>query len=297
MSSFDDVAALTPHAGGALALPSFAVEHLVAPPPPPGRRQRVGRAFQLALAIALNIALFFALFYRTPYTLPPLSKEPEAISVELVPPQSAPKPPPRLQQQQQPEPEVKQPEKKEAYEFKGSGDVTKEKAGKKLTVEAEEKAPTPEKKAEKPKIEAPKTSEAAVPDWAKKLASGYDLPTQRDSSARRDRSAGRDDSYDTREGEGAGDEYSNQLRAQINAHTHISVAMLQRILRPTVVSITIDRRGNLSNVVLVQGSGLRDFDISVIQGVIDAAPFRPLPPGSPDMQTLVWTLPQSASGR
>lgn len=284
MSLSGEAATQKSDASGMWGMSGIAVEHLV--PPPPEKSQRVSRSIQFALALLLNLAFFFLLFYRVPYTLPPLPKEPESISVELVPPPqpAPPQPQPKPEEQEQPKPKTP-----EAYEFKGSGDVTVDKAGRPLDTQAEEEAKVPEKEAEKPKPDAPERVEADVPDWAKKLAKGYDLPEQRYSSSRRTRSSSNKEfSVATHAGEGGGDEYSNQLRAQLLAHTNVPISLLQHILRNAVVELTIDPRGNLRNVRLVQSSGIRDFDLIVLQGVVNAAPFRPLPGGGNDAITLVW---------
>lgn len=290
MSLSGEAATLKSNATGIWRMSSIAAEHLV--PPSPEKSQRVSRAVQFALALLLNLAFLFLLFYRVPYVLPPLSKEPKSIAVELVPPPQPavqPAPPPPEPQPQPQEQEQAKPEAAEAYEFKGSGDVTADKAGRPLDVEAEEEAKVPEKAAEKPKADAPERVEADVPDWAKKLAKGYDLPEQRTSSSSRTRSSSNKDFSVTAEaGEGGGDEYSNQLKAQILSHTNVPIALLQHIARNTLVELTIDRRGNLQNARLIQSSGVREFDVIVLQGVLTAAPFRPLPSGTVDAITMVW---------
>jgi TonB family protein len=261
-----------------------------APSPGGGKRDRWTTAFEVLLALLLNLAFIFALFVHLPVKSAKLS-EPKAIPVQLVKPQQAP-PKPKLEEQPQskPQPQPK-PQPKPTYEFKGSGDIKKDKAGKVPTVDADKSKAKPEVAAKKVTPEAPKQTEAKVPDWAKKLASGYDLPTEKKSSNRTAQgSHAEDDSTDLKEGEGAGDVWSNEFKAQVESHTFIPPNLFDIIQRATLVEITVDRRGNLRGMRLVQSSGIREFDIGVMQGLRDAAPFRPLPPGAPDHMTGTWSV-------
>ncbi|MES1990231.1 MAG: TonB family protein [Pseudomonadota bacterium] len=285
------------------ALSVFAVEHLISPPAP-ATSSRWSRAFPFLLALILNLAFLFALFYRVAYTLPPMSREKESIPVELVQPKNAP-PPPRLQQQPpqpkpQPEPEQKpepkpEPEQAKPYEFKGSGDVKKDKAGHAPVVKADDTKAKPEKKAVKPKDEAPKQEEADIPDWAKTQTKGYDIPEPKASSRRADHGQQTQRYLDNRSGNGGGDEYSNKISAQINSHTNISPDLLLEIDRSAIVLYAIDRRGALRGVRLVQSSGNKEFDLRVLQGILTAAPFPAFPKGAPadmDMVSYSWVYPE-----
>lgn len=265
--------------------PERSLEPLVPPPPPPTRRERLTRAGQLFLALLLNIAFIVALFYRPEPIRPPEHKEPPAISVQLVPPQEKPQPKEQPKAQEQPKPQPEKP--KEAETLIGSGDVTKKEAGTPPKVKADQSKEKPQVAAKKPKPEAPKEKEADLPDWAKKVASGYGLPEPKKSSIDKSRGATSDELQTEKQGEGGGDAYSNQLKAQIAAHTFVPPDMYGRAGK-AVIAIVIDRTGALRGMRVVQSSGLREFDMIVMEGVRSAAPFRPLPSGSPEMVQLWW---------
>ncbi|MDO8289370.1 MAG: TonB C-terminal domain-containing protein [Parvibaculum sp.] len=267
------------------ALSDFTVEHLVEPAKPLTLVQRSG---PFTVSLLFNVALFVFLFLGVAYTLPPLSQEPEAIPVELVQQDQAP-PPPQIQPQPVPEPE---PEKNKPYEFKGSGDVEKDKAGRAPAVKADKSKDKPEKKAEKPTPDAPKQDEVNLPDWMKTETSGYDIPAPKASSRRADRGYRENNSADMREGDGAGDEYTNRITAQINAATRIPGDYLLHIKRSAIVSYTIDRRGMMRSARLVQSSGLKEFDLLVLQGLLLAGQFPAFPANSPDAVTLSWVYPK-----
>lgn len=279
-------------AEGAAHLSPRTLVPLVPPAPPRTRRERWQNALELALALLLNVLFLVALFYRPHWAAKAPQKEPPAISVQLVPPaQAPPKPEPKVEPQPKPEeppkPEEKKPEPQ--VTLKGSGDVKKEKPGSQPKVEADKSPEKPQVAAKKPKPEAPKQTETEVPDWAKNLSSGYDVPAQKESSVKKSSGSNRENSLDQREGEGGGDEWSNQLRAQILAHTTIPASMIGRA-DTAIVAIAVDRLGNLRGMRLLQSSGNRDFDIIIMQGVRDAAPFRPLPSGLPEIVVMNWEV-------
>ncbi|MDO8420635.1 MAG: hypothetical protein Q7S99_00580 [Parvibaculum sp.] len=285
MSGVDNTGGVGPDKAGPLAMSEFAVEHLVAPPAATGNR-RLARSVELCLALALNILLFAALFYRPAYTLPPLSQEPEAIAVDLVPPpQPAPPPAPPPA----PEPQVQQPEKPKPYEFKGSGDEKLKEAGSKPDVKAEKKAPTPEKAAEKPETDAPEKPATDLPDWMKSVEQGYDIPAPRKSSSRNDTAYDSDDTQDQM-GDGAGDAYSNAMKDYIVRHLQASSDDYNRIRSPIIIAIKVDRAGNLLGLVPLALTGIRSFDEAIIKSLYDARPYAPLPPGSPETYTFRFTL-------
>ncbi len=161
-------------------------------------------------------------------------------------------------------------------------------------VEADKSPEKPQVAAKKPKPEAPKQTEAEVPDWAKNLASGYDLPAQKESSVKKSKGSNKNTSLDAREGEGGGDLWSNQLREQILAHTRIPASMIGRA-ETAIVAIAVDRLGNLRGMRLLQSSGNRDFDIIVMQGIRDSEPFRPLPSGLPEIVVMNWEVRPEAA--
>ena len=283
--------------GAPHALSDFTVEHLVEPPKPLTLVQRVTPA---VIGFLFNIVLFALLFFSLVYMLPTASKQKEPIAVELVQPQNAP-PRPKIQQQQ-PQPKPKQepqpkpePEKTKPYEFKGSGDVKKDKAGHAPVVKADDTKEKPEKKAEKPKEEAPKQEATDIPDWAKTQTKGYDIPTPKTSSRRADHGRQMYNYADKTTGDGAGDEYSNKISTQINNHTIIPPDLMLEITRSTIVSYVIDRRGALRGVRLVQSSGNKEFDLRVLQGVLTAAPFPAFPRGAAeDMVSFNWIYPEKS---
>lgn len=279
-------------AKGAARLSPRALAPLVPPAPPPTRRERWQNALELALALLLNIIFLIALFYRPHWAAKEPPKEPPAISVQLVPPEQAPpkpepQPKPEEQPKEQPQPEEKKPP--EQFTLKGSGDLKKEKPGRVPKVEADKSPEKPQVAAKKPKPEEPKQTETEVPDWAKNLSKGYDLPAQKQSSVKKSSGSNKDTSLDEREGEGGGDLWSNQLREQILAHTRIPASMIGRA-DTAIVAIAVDRLGNLRGMRLLKSSGNRDFDIIIMQGVRDAAPFRPLPSGLPELVVMNWEV-------
>tara|TARA_R110002124_G_scaffold117195_2_gene274227 strand:+ start:2946 stop:3821 length:876 start_codon:yes stop_codon:yes gene_type:complete len=282
VSGADNTSGVEPDKAGRLAMSGFAVEHLVAPAATTGK-SRFARSVELGLALALNIFLFAALFYRPVYTLPPMSQEPEAISVDLVPP-----PQPKPQPQPQPEPQAQEPEKPKPYEFKGSGDEKLKEAGSKPAVKAEKKAPTPEKAAKKPEPDAPEQPATDLPDWMKSVEQGYDIPAPRKSSSRDDAS----DSDDTSDqmGDGAGDAYSNAMKEYIVNHLKASAEDYARVRNPIIIAIEVDRAGNLISLKPLAITGIRSFDQAIIKSLYDARPYAPLPPGSPETFTFRFTL-------
>lgn len=269
------------------AMSDFAVEHLVAPVATTGNR-RLARSVELGLALAFNILLFAALFYRPIYKLPPLSQEPEAIAVDLVPPSQpkpapAPPPPPPQPEQQQ------QPEKPKPYEFKGSGDEKLKEAGSKPVVKAEKKAPKSEKAAEKPDPDAPKKPAADLPDWMKSVQQGYDIPAPQKSSNSNNASSDNNDPLD-QIGEGAGDAYSNAMKNYIIQNMHVSEDDYRLIRNPVSIAIKVDRSGNLLALVPMALSGVKSFDMAVLKSLYDARPYAPLPPGSPESFVFRFTI-------
>ncbi|MGV8996993.1 MAG: TonB family protein [Parvibaculaceae bacterium] len=277
-------------------LSDFTVEHLVEPPKPMTLAERA-RPFYFAFI--LNAAFFLFLFASLALMPPAPEKKKEPPQVDLVQEKDAPPPPKITQQPPQPKEEPKpqpkpEPEKPKPYEFKGSGDVKKDKAGHAPVVKSDDTKAKPEKKAEKPKPEAPKQDEANIPDWAKTQTNGYDIPKPKASSRRVDQGNQAEQYADKMNGDGGGDEYSNKVSAQINNHTNISPVLMQQISRSTIVSYILDRRGALRGVRLVQSSGNKDFDIQVLQGIISAAPFPAFPAGAPDMVSYNWIYPEKS---
>ncbi|WP_082523867.1 TonB family protein [Methylobacterium sp. Leaf399] len=58
----------------------------------------------------------------------------------------------------------------------------------------------------------------------------------------------------------------------------------------TIVQFVVNRAGNVSDIVVVKGSGSADLDDAVIRAVRSARPL-PLPPLPPNTSTLKATLP------
>lgn len=287
VSGADNTSGVRPDKASRLAIPSFAVEQLVAPPTPTGNR-RLARTTELALALAFNLLLFAALFYRPVYTLPPLSQEPEAIAVDLVPPpQPAPPPPPP--QPEPPQQQAQQPEAPKPYEFKGSGDEKLKEAGAKPEVKSGKKAPTPEVAALKPEPAAPEKPATNVPDWMKTVENGYDIPEARKSSNQND-AASESDNPNGPLGDGAGDAYSNAMKAYITQNLHASMEDYKRVRKPLIVAIQVDRAGNLLGLVPIALTGITNFDRAILQSLYNARPYAPLPPGSPETFVFRFTL-------
>ncbi len=311
----EDAKGLTPNPAVALSLSAFTVEHAVPPAAEQPRSQRWSRSIELLLAVLLNIALLVALFYRPHPQIRPLAKEPPAISVDLVP-QPKPQPQPKAQQpkqeqqkKDQPKPEEKKPEEKKPEEkkpeekkpeqkpvdkYRESGGDPNLKPGRVPKVEADKPKAPPEVKAEKPKPEAPKKPAANVPDWAKALDKGYDLPTPRDSSIDKSQGSNAQNSLSDREGEGGGDVYLNQLVAQVSSHV-IYPQTAGGEVGLTVLVIVVDRSGNLQGMRQVRSSGRRDLDWAANEAVRQSAPFRPLPPDYPAPVIITLKIPVTPS--
>ena len=290
VSGADNTVGVRPDKANRLAIPSFAVEHLVAPPVPGNRR--LARTTALALAVAFNLMLFAALFYRPDYTLPPLSQEPEAIAVDLVPPPQPappPQPEPQPQQPEPPQPQAQQPEPPKPYEFKGSGDEKLKEAGAKPEVKTGKKAPAPEVAAPEPEPDAPEKPAANVPDWMKTVEEGYDIPEARKSSSRND-AASDSDNLNGPLGDGAGDAYSNAMKTYITQRLHASLEDYKRVRKPLIVAIKVDRAGNLLGLAPIALTGITSFDQAILQSLYNARPFAPLPPGSPETFIFRFTL-------
>jgi outer membrane biosynthesis protein TonB len=288
-------------ASGFIPLPVKPVEPLVPPVETPAR-QRWLSPLELVLALLLNILFFAALFYRPHFLMPEERKEPPAISVQLVPPaQAPPKPQPQPKPQEQPKPkeqpkpeepkkpEEKKPEEKKPFERRESGGDPKLKQGAAPKVEEKTKEP-PEKEAKKPKPDAPKQAAAEVPDWAKKLAQGYDLPKTRESSTRKSRGSNEQEYRSDMVGEGGGDAYLNAMRDQVNAHVSYPVSASGAVGAP-VYGLVLDRSGALRSLRLIQSSGRRDLDLAGAEAIKRSAPFRPLPPDYPDIVNITAQIP------
>ena len=278
---------------------SFTVEHIAPSAPSEPRGKRWSSSVELLLAIILNLMFLIALFYRPTHELQKLAKQPPAISVDLVPP---PQPKPE-QQKQQPKAEAKQEAKKTepaekekpkpVNKYRESGGDLQLKPGRVEKVEADKSKVVPKKKAEKPKPEAPKTPEANVPDWAKALDPGYDLPKQADSSTAKSQGSNDQNSLSARMGEGGGDVYLNQLRSQILGKLRYPPTA-NGVVGVAQAVIVVDRAGHLQTLQLVRSTGRRDLDWAFLQAVRESAPFRPLPPDfdSPSVFTLtVYVAP------
>lgn len=265
----------------------FTVEHLVEPPAPLTRAQRMQSTISLIAAITFYAVLFALLFFGAEYTLPqPQQKEP--ISVDLVQEKKAPPPPPP-QVEEKKEQEQKQAQKQKPYEFKGSGDLTKDKAGHlKAHVDADNSKVEPQRKAKKPKPDAPKAPETEIPDWAKSKNQGYELFSDRTSSSTKD--AGKkavQDFYD-QVGEGAGDAYLTGAAHKIEAGILVTREMVAQIKRRVVVIIAIDLKGNVRGARLLQSSGSVGFDQAVGRAIANAQPFDPLPFGARDVMEFAY---------
>lgn len=281
-------------------LASFTVEHVAPAASSEPLGKRWSRSVELLLALFLNLLFLFALFYRPNYDLQKMQKQPPAISVDLVPsPQAQPKPQPAPKsEKQQPKPEAKEQEqpkqeeekKKPVEKYRESGGDPKLKPGRAPKVEADKSKVAPEKKAEKSKPEAPKTPAASVPDWAKSLERGYDLPTKADSSVAKSRGANNQNSLSDRIGEGGGDVYLNQLVSQVASHIRYPVSANGNI-GVAIVDIVIDSGGNLRSMQLAQSSGRQDLDWAAIEAVRRSAPFRPLPSDIPAPAVITLKIP------
>ncbi|MCE9648714.1 MAG: TonB C-terminal domain-containing protein [Parvibaculum sp.] len=295
-------------ASGFVPLPVKPVEPLVPPVETPAR-QRWLSPLELLFALLLNILFFVALFYRPQFLMPEERKEPQAISVQLVPPAQAPpkpkpQPQPKPEEQQKPKeqpkpeepkkpeekkPEEKKPEEKKAFERRESGGDPKLKQGAAPKVEEKTKEP-PEKEAKKPKPDAPKQPAAEVPDWAKKLAQGYDLPKTRESSTRKSRGSNQKEYQSDMVGEGGGDAYLNAMRDQVNAHVTYPISAGGAVGAP-VYALVLDRSGAMRSLRLIQSAGRRDLDVAGAEAIRRSAPFRPLPPDYPDVVTITAQIP------
>jgi len=292
-------------------LSSFTVEHVAPATPSEPSDRRWSRSVELLLALFLNLLFLFALFYRPSYELQQMKKQPPAISVDLVPsPQAQPKPkaqPAPKAEKQQPKQEEKKPEEKKQEQkkeeeknkpvekYRESGGDPNLKPGRAPKVEADKSKVAPEKKAEKLKPNAPKTPAANVPDWAKALEPGYDLPKQADSSVTKSRGSNDQNSLSDRVGEGGGDVYLNQLVAQISARIRYPRTANGNI-GVAVIIIAVDRAGNIQAMQLTRSSGRQDLDWAATEAVRRAAPFRPLPPDFPAPAVITLKIPVAPQG-
>lgn len=263
-------------------IPDFALEPLVAQTAPTTQSGRRERAIQFGFALLLNILFILALFYRPLYTLPPLSDERQAIEVELVQQEQAPPPPPppaaeQPQQEQPPQPKVEEkPKEKSPEEYRESGGDPDLEIGNMPDKEAVPDKTETEVKAVKPEPEAKKQPPADLPDWVKSLDRGYDLPEPKASSSTRSRGQYTTNSPSGRIGQGGGDAYLNQVYAQIKAHVRAPASVVGRA-GTAKVGFVLDRAGNLRSIYLVQSSGMREFDLEIMNAIRRAAPYRPLP--------------------
>jgi TonB family protein len=288
------------HALASIPIPDR-LEPLVPPAAPPARRERWMSSAELLLALLLNLVFLFALFYRPELVAPPQRKEPPAISVELVPQPKAqppkPKEQPKPQQQPKPEekkpeepkPEEKKPEQKKPMERRESGGDPKLKQGAVPKVEEKTKEP-PEKEVKKPKPDAPKQPAADLPDWAKKLAQGYDLPKQKDSAPTKARGSNAKTYRSDMTGEGGGDAYLNAMRDQVNAHV-VYPPSAGGATGAATYGLVVDRSGALRSIRLLVSSGRRDLDLAAGEAIMRSAPFRPLPPDYDDMVSITAQVP------
>lgn len=273
--------------------------------PPPARRARWASSAELLLGLLVNIVFLLALFYRPHWLEPEQRKEPPAISVELVPPaQAPPKPQPKPQEQpkpkEQPKPEEKKPEEKKPEEKKPepkkqmerreSGGDPKLKQGAVPKVDEEKTKEPPQKEVKKPKPEAPKQPASEVPDWAKNLSQGYDLPKQKDSAATKARGNNPKTFQSDMVGEGGGDAYLNAMRDQVNAHVVYPMTAGGATGAASYV-LVVDRSGALRSLRMIMSSGRRDLDMAAGEAIMRSAPFRPLPPDYEDMVTITATVP------
>lgn len=293
MSYLEDAKGLPPQSVVAAALSSFTVEHIAPAAPSEPFARRWSFSVELLLAILLNLVFLIALFYRPTHELQKMVKQPPAISVDLVPPPVQPK---SKAEQPKPQEEKKQEEKKAeekpkpVEKYRESGGDPKLKPGSVPKVEADKTKVPPEQKAEKPKPDAPKKPAAQVPDWAKALDPGYDLPRQADSSVAKSRGSNDQNSLSDREGEGGGDVYLNQLVSQISAHVRYPMTANGAIGIAQII-IAIDRAGNLKQMSLIQSSGRQDLDWAAADAVRKSAPFRPLPPDYTDPAIIALKIP------
>jgi len=306
VGNLGDAKGLTQKSVASATLSSFTVEHAAPAAPSEPSDRRWSRSVELLLALFLNLLFLIALFYRPNYDLQKMKKQPPAISVDLVPPQQA-QPKPKTQpapkaEKQQPKPEEKKPKpqkqeekKKPVEKYRESGGDPNLKPGRAPKVEADKSKVAPEKKAEKPKPNAPKKPAANVPDWAKALEPGYDLPKQADSSVAKSRGTNNQNSLSDRIGEGGGDVYLNQLVAQVAAHVRYPDTANGNI-GIAVLMISIDRGGNLQALQLTRSSGRQDLDWAATEAVRRSAPFRPLPPDFPAPAVITLKIPVAPQG-
>lgn len=260
---------------------------------------RWATAGEILLALLFNVLVLAILFVRLPLTTPQHRVEPKTISVQLVPPPKphvAPKPPeaqkkpeppkpPQKQLQEQPKPE-KAPPKPPLRRESGGADLSLA-PGVPPKVEAE-KAPKPQ--AEIKKAPPAAKTEVALPDWARKLASGYDLP----KGARVTKSAKARNASSTirsnHPGAGGGDAYLNTMLDQIVAHL-VYPREAGGVSGVAVFGMTVDTDGRLASLTLFRSSGVRALDFAAEAAIRASAPFRPLPPDYESPAPITATIP------
>lgn len=248
-------------------------------------------ATELLLALLIHAAILAALFIRLPPSPPYRPVEPPAISVELVPPK--PRPVPKLpEHEKKPEPQKPlpqtepEPPKPSLHRESGGTDLSRT-PGAPPKTEAKE-APEPQVEI-KNAPSAPKT-ETALPDWARKLAKGLDLPkaSRKTQSAKATRPKYVIDS--NHDGEGGGDPYLTAMRNQVAAHI---VYPPEAGGRGGVViyQFLVAKDGRLVSLVLARSSGVRALDFAVENAIRASLPFRPLPPDYEAPAPITATIP------
>ncbi len=248
----------------------------VAPPPPakPGAWSEL--AIAIGLALLFNLALLLPFLLQAPEQNPAM-REPEAISVDLVP---EPKPQPEPEPQPQPEPAAS-PVPQSPFQFgddeggEPGGQGEEKGADQAVAPDAEPEETLQQDRDEKPDPE--------VPAWAQKFEPGYGL-----SASPEARPAVQPET--ARKG-GRGDAYGRLIQRRLNSNLVIPPEVAREKVVPPVVYVTIDRSGKMRDVKLIRSSGSSALDGAVLNAIRASFPVPPFPAGiREDSVTLPLTL-------
>lgn len=244
---------------------------------PRNRSERWTLAGEVFAALLVNLLLIVALFVRIPVKSPPV-EHPPVISVDLVkPPEAQPKPKPAPPQPKLEEPKPQQQKQMETkFQNRESGGNPDVKSGRKLKVDAPKTKEPAQHELKKPKPVAPKP-QVEVPDWARKLAPGYDLPQSTMTRAAKAQGGETDNRFSDSVGEGGGDRYLNAMRDRIISRFNLPREALQRVRSRARFSVVLNRDGMLVQIRMVESSGSAEFDQALANAISDAAPFAPPP--------------------
>lgn len=257
-------------AGGLMAVATAPVAPALYDPRAKGRR-----AAALAAAFLLHAGILALVLARFPAEAPRL--EPPSIPVELVP-EAAPKPEAKASAAPRPEPRSQGARESGGDLERAPGESATATPPSAEPVPAPPPAPpTPEQPV--PARELPLKTEASAPPLP--VAPPVPPPEKRQAIIPvppPERPPARSERESTLSGEGGGDRYLNAVRDDILRHrAYPPVVSALHLSGTAEFKMTVSRKGELLDLILVKSSGNMVLDQAGIETIKRSAPFKPVP--------------------